>query len=400
MNLIKQTLLAVALCLVPAVAAAQTDSAFAVSSSGRSVLRVSKGGETVITGAPSTVSGGNGVLLRLRAGNPVGDRVVIDSAGGLVAMGSLGIGIILKEGAGERMLWHPYRSAFRAGSVSSSAADLWNDSNIGFYSIAGGLNAAAQDIYGVSFGGWTNSDGDAAIALGFRATADANYAIAIGRAVSVDGREGAIMIGDGSTSDSLLATANNQFNLRASGGIRLFTNSTATAGVLIQAYPGSASAPWSGCSSVQWVISASNCAYLSNGGTWTNVSDVNRKHGFAAVYGEDVLARLRRMPIRTWTYNSDASGVRHLGPTAQDFHAAFGLNGADDTHIATVDADGVALAAAQALDARTRSQAETIAAQQRTIAAQGREIAELRARLEAIERMLRAQPQAAPAPRR
>jgi predicted RNase H-like nuclease (RuvC/YqgF family) len=97
--------------------------------------------------------------------------------------------------------------------------------------------------------------------------------------------------------------------------------------------------------------------------------------------------------------------VRHLGPTAQDFHAAFGLGGADNTHIATVDADGVALAAAQALDARTQRQQQTITAQQRTIDAQGREIAalrrdnaalhtetaELRARLEAIERALRAQ---------
>jgi hypothetical protein len=36
---------------------------------------------------------------------------------------------------------------------------------------------------------------------------------------------------------------------------------------------------------------------------------------------------------------------------AQDFHAAFGL-GADDKHIATVDADGVALAAIQGLNVK------------------------------------------------
>jgi phage shock protein A len=35
---------------------------------------------------------------------------------------------------------------------------------------------------------------------------------------------------------------------------------------------------------------------------------------------------------------------------AQDFHAAFGLNGADDKHIATVDEEGVALAAIQGLN--------------------------------------------------
>ena len=40
--------------------------------------------------------------------------------------------------------------------------------------------------------------------------------------------------------------------------------------------------------------------------------------------------------------------MRHIGPTAQDFRAAFNL-GIDDKHIATVDADGVALASILAL---------------------------------------------------
>jgi DNA-binding transcriptional MerR regulator len=35
---------------------------------------------------------------------------------------------------------------------------------------------------------------------------------------------------------------------------------------------------------------------------------------------------------------------------AQDFHAAFGLDGNDDRHIAVVDENGVALAAIQGLD--------------------------------------------------
>ena len=37
---------------------------------------------------------------------------------------------------------------------------------------------------------------------------------------------------------------------------------------------------------------------------------------------------------------------------AQDFHTAFDLNGADDKHIATVDEEGVALAAIQGLNQR------------------------------------------------
>jgi hypothetical protein len=168
--------------------------------------------------------------------------------------------------------------------------------------------------------------------------------------------------------------------------------------VLMQANPGFATTTWTGCASVQWVISVSNCAYLSGGGAWTNVSDVNRKHGFAAVQGEDVLARLREMPITTWTYNADGDEVRHLGPTAQDFHAAFGLGGTDNTHITTVDADGVALAAAQALDARTTAQQARIDALEQRNAALEREIAEMRVRLARIEALLAEQGTASPQP--
>jgi len=52
---------------------------------------------------------------------------------------------------------------------------------------------------------------------------------------------------------------------------------------------------------------------------------------------------------------------RHIGPMAQDFQAAFGV-GADDKHIATVDADGVALAAIQGLNEILKEKESRIAA--------------------------------------
>ncbi len=55
-----------------------------------------------------------------------------------------------------------------------------------------------------------------------------------------------------------------------------------------------------------------------------------------------------RLPISKWSYKVEDGSVRHIGPMAQDFAAAFGL-GSDDRSIGTVDADGVALAAMQAL---------------------------------------------------
>ena len=77
-------------------------------------------------------------------------------------------------------------------------------------------------------------------------------------------------------------------------------------------------------------------------------SDRSKKANFANVNSRSILQRLASIPIQTWNFKSDIESVRHLGPMAQDFRAAFNL-GTDDKHIATVDADGVALAAIQGL---------------------------------------------------
>ena len=83
-------------------------------------------------------------------------------------------------------------------------------------------------------------------------------------------------------------------------------------------------------------------------GTITPNSDRNAKTDIHTVDPCDVLARVNDLPIRSWRFKAEDEGVKHIGPMAQDFHAAFGL-GAEQTAIATVDADGVALAAIQGL---------------------------------------------------
>jgi hypothetical protein len=80
-------------------------------------------------------------------------------------------------------------------------------------------------------------------------------------------------------------------------------------------------------------------------------SDRNVKRDFEPVDAESVLAGVLGLPIESWSYRADDPRVRHVGPMAQDFAAAFGV-GDDDRHIHTVDASGVALAAIQALAAR------------------------------------------------
>ena len=78
------------------------------------------------------------------------------------------------------------------------------------------------------------------------------------------------------------------------------------------------------------------------------MSDRNLKENIKAVDPVAVLDKLDRIPISTWNYKSQDDAIQHMGPMAQDFHAAYGL-GESDRHISTVNADGVALAAIQGL---------------------------------------------------
>lgn len=85
-----------------------------------------------------------------------------------------------------------------------------------------------------------------------------------------------------------------------------------------------------------------------SGTTFISTSDRNLKENFASVDCREVLERVASLPISRWSFKGDTTG-RHIGPMAQDFTAAFSV-GEDDKHIATVDADGVALAAIQGLN--------------------------------------------------
>jgi hypothetical protein len=82
-------------------------------------------------------------------------------------------------------------------------------------------------------------------------------------------------------------------------------------------------------------------------GTVNGVSDRSMKKDIVPVRREEILAKLAALPIATWTYKSE-DDIRHMGPMAQDFSAAFGL-GMDDKHIAPTDMAGVTMAAVQAL---------------------------------------------------
>ncbi|HEX8320387.1 tail fiber domain-containing protein [Longimicrobium sp.] len=353
------------------------------------------------------------ILLQLRSGNPAGDRMRVDSAGGVVALGTLGIGIIPASGPGYRMMWMPYFAAFRAGSTDDGGAGAyWDFANVGFFSWAGGNRTMAkgyssmvmgEDLtvtgnYSTAFGsdtevtgqygfaagddnrcsasychavGFTaNAAGIAAVSLGYRTTADADYSMALGYRASTNGRTGAFVWADASTTDSAEAAANYEFLARASGGFRFRTNSTLTTG----------------------------CNIAAGTGTMTCSSSRTLKEGFSEVDGEDVLRRLRSVPVNSWNYIGEQAGVRHMGAFSEDFYSAFGL-GNDRLAISHLDADGVNLAGVKALDARTTAQAEQITALQAENAALRGDVEQLRRenaamaeRLRAIEAMLAPRP--------
>ena len=73
------------------------------------------------------------------------------------------------------------------------------------------------------------------------------------------------------------------------------------------------------------------------------------------------------LPLYLWNAKGTDPNVRHLGPTAQDFMAAFAL-GNSDKMIGMQDADGVTLAAIQRLNQLLEVQRQNLNEQQQRIA--------------------------------
>ena len=216
--------------------------------------------------------------------------------------------------------------------------------------VAGGAQNTAS-LEGATVCGGENNQATgkfATVAGGQSSFAKGQYSFAAGYIVTATS-DGSFVWGDstGVTFD----TGPNQFVARASGGFTFYT------------------APGSG--------TQTGATLAMGSGSWSSLSDRDAKANISAVDSQGLLARLAALPIATWNYKAQPDSVRHVGPMAQDFHAAFGL-GEDDKHISTVDAEGVALAAIQALY-------QTVTELKQDLGDKERQIAELRARLALLE---------------
>jgi DNA-binding transcriptional MerR regulator len=77
---------------------------------------------------------------------------------------------------------------------------------------------------------------------------------------------------------------------------------------------------------------------------------------------------------------------------AQDFHAAFGLNGNDDKHISTVDEGGVALAAIQGLNQKVETGSQNSEARIQKLETENAELKQQLAELKVLVERLASTP--------
>ncbi len=330
--------------------------------------------------------------------------------GGFYVLGNTNAGALPISGAGTRLMWYPYKGAFRAGSVTGTE---WDDSSIGSYSTALGYNTTASGLYSAALGYQTTASGDYAFASGYQssasfyatamgtstaasgtystalghtATASGLYSVALGYTTTASGgnstamgsyastnsQSGSFIIGDASTTTVTNASAANQMTMRFAGGYRLFSNSSATIGVEV----------------------------ASGGNSWSSISDSSKKENFKAADGEYFLRSLEKLKLGSWNYKAQKSGnVRHYGPMAQEIFHYFGHDGigtiGNDTTLASADMDGIIFIALKALSERTAQlqtlkkelagKSRELEALKEVVAGQGRTIGALRENLRGIQ---------------
>ena len=337
------------------------------------------GDHSVVAGGQGNVSGSAGPLsyghttVGGGAGNiSSGDYSTV--AGGSANTGS-GDYATVAGGANNTIQSTGYGGTIGGGEINTiqqGAADS---------TISGGGNNTIQTggQFGTIPGGYLNSAASFAFAAGSHAKAN---------------HQGSFVWADSQLAD-FASTANNQFNIRAAGGVRLsddtpnlsfgattrqmFNLFGAAYGIGVQSYrlyfrtDAGAGFAWfmagthndatdnPGAGGTE-LMRLDNLGNLSvRGIVATNVSltsDRSVKENFKTIDARSVLQKVAGLPLSEWNFKSD-SGVRHIGPMAQDFYAAFNV-GSDDKHIAVVDEGGVALAAIQGLNQKVEEKDEEI----------------------------------------
>ncbi len=366
------------------------------------------------------------------------------SSGNYVSNGVMGATI---AGGGVANFFGGYYTNSVTANFATVSGGFGNTASGEWATVGGGSGDTASGEWAAVGGGFGNtaSGTSATVGGGDKNTASGVYATVAGGSrniasgsLSFAAGEDAQALHDGSfvwsdeTGTIFASTANNQFSVRAAGGIRLAgdvaieggantyhhlgLNGGNSTGYLYGSYPyfgdgvhlgynfyaddgggPHVTNPGGGTSRLtatygELVLAVGDVGFGPNQvrldatlagvtvyGTFNNLSDRNAKQDFAPVSSSAILDAVLQLPVSEWSYKEDAA-TRHIGPVAQDFHSAFNI-GTDDKHIAPIDEGGVALAAIQGLNQKLSEELK-----RRDV-----ENAELRRRLDALETIIRNQ---------
>jgi hypothetical protein len=297
---------------------------------------VGGGGTNGATALSATVGGGSGnTAAGLRSTVAGGsDNIAGDAADDTAATVAGGYGnaathMFATVGGGQNDTASHAQATVSGGGSNLASGDGatvaggWNNTASGIEAmVGGGQNNTATATCAVVGGGSGNS------ATGFYSMVPGGYycqargytSLAAGRYARA-GHGGTFAWSDSAaSSDSVYTTGDNQWRVRARGGVWFYSNLAKTTG-----------------------------AYLApNSNSWESACDSMTKEDFRPVDRKALLEKVATLRVRDYKMKDQDDGTRHVGPVAQDFNSAFGYGGTE-TGINLADADGIALAAIQAL---------------------------------------------------
>jgi len=316
---------------------------------------VGGGVDNIATGNYATVSGGRSNTATVE-NSTVGGGFSNSASGSNAFVGAgysnTASGTLAFVGSGYTNAASGDRATVGGGYQSTASGE---DATVG----GGQGNAASWDRATVGGGSFNTASGWAATVPGGQDnTAQGAFSFAAGQRAKAN-HVGSFVWADNLAFD-FASVANNDFSARTTGGARF-----------VSAIDGTG-APTAGV-----VLNAGESA-------WSTLSSRDLKENFTTAEGREVLARLAEVPVSSWNYKAQDASIRHMGPMAQDFYAAFGL-GESDTSITTVDADGVALAAIQGLYELSQEEGARIQALEDENASLQQRLDNLEARVSALE---------------
>ncbi|MGO8764403.1 MAG: tail fiber domain-containing protein [Limisphaerales bacterium] len=335
---------------------------FAFSVSGLTIQQNSDGAPNVIGGASDNYVSSGTLGATIGGGGCVNDLYSSVYSNSVTAtfFGTVGGGEGNKASGSDATVPGGY------GNVASGS-----DATVG----GGEGNKASDSSATVGGGEYNTASGDyATVPGGEENLASGEYSFAAGQEAQAL-NQGAFVWAD-SQNPIYSSDRNDEFKIRAGGGVQMDVsgssglnpaavtiNSTSANGVGLHIASSSSDAAlvlgnsgtgdilkgFSGASADTLAFEVQNDGTVKSKGV-VLTSDRNAKANFTSLDAQAILAKIIAMPVTEWNYKDDAVDKKHIGPMAQDFHAAFGLDGADEKHISVVDEGGVALAAIQGLN--------------------------------------------------